>query len=273
MQNAATLPFLTRLNGCSLTGVESLPSNITCDITYDPPKSFIRVGRNNTAGLDRSVEVISMSETEVHVKNWPATRCYQYETGELTIDDSIGWMNFSGTPFTVSYTKNKYFGLGCDTLAYIREPILNFETDCSTTCKTAAYIIDGSCSGSGCCQTKLPKGVKMFVGVVRLLNTSSEPLSFDPCIYSFIGESEKYTLSASDLKGTSFHNKAKDVPVVLDWAVGTKTCEEAEQDMSSFACQKNSTCSNSDKVRGYLCTCNEGFEGNSYLSPGCQGIE
>ncbi|KAI3903362.1 hypothetical protein MKW98_032016, partial [Papaver atlanticum] len=258
-------------NGCSLTGAELLRYNITCDTTYNPPKPFIRIGKNKTAGPRyRRVEVLSISETEVRVKNWPATMCYQYKTGEVTLAEDVGWMIFGGTPFTVSYTKNRFFGLGCYTLAFISEPNLNFTTTCSTICDTATNIIDGSCSGSGCCQTLLPKGVKTFLGYVVSMNTTSESLSFDPCSYSFIGESEKYKFSASDLNGTSFHSKAKDIPIVLDWAIGNKTCEEAKKDLSSFACQKNSNCSNSDKVPGYLCTCNKGFQGNPYLSPGCQ---
>ncbi|KAI3861087.1 hypothetical protein MKX03_021925 [Papaver bracteatum] len=259
-------------NGCSLTGAGLLPYNITCDTTYNPPKPFLRIGRNKSEILDRHVEVISISETEVRVKNWPSTMCYQYKTGLLTLNEAIGWMDFSKTPFSVSYTKNRYFGLGCYALAGILEANLNFTTSCSTICKTSANIIDGSCSGSGCCQTLLPKGVKKFLVMVDSMNTTSDSLSFDPCSYSFIGESEKYTFSASDLNGTNFHSKAKDIPIVLDWAIGNKTCEEAKKNLSSFACQKNSNCSNSDKVPGYLCTCNKGFQGNPYLSPGCQDV-
>ncbi|KAI3861081.1 hypothetical protein MKX03_021919 [Papaver bracteatum] len=262
-------------NGCSLTGPELFHYNITCDTTYNPPKPFLRVGRNTTAGSDaryRMVEVLSISETEVRIKNWPATSCYQYKTGELTLDEGIGWMAFNGAPFTISYTRNRFFGLGCDTLAYFYEPDFTFNSSCISFCQRTTNIIDGSCSGSGCCQTPLPKGVRKFLVLANSLNTSADTLSFAPCSYSFIGESEKYTFSASDLNGTSFHSKAKDIPIVLDWAIGNKTCEEAQKDASSFACQKNSKCSNSDKVPGYLCTCNEGFEGNPYLSPGCQDM-
>lgn len=166
--------------------------------------------------------MIRISETEVRVKNWPSTMCYQYKTGLLALNEAIGWMDFSKTAFSVSYTKNRYFGLGCYALAGILEANLNFTTSCSTICKTSANIIDGSCSGSGCCQTLLPKGVKKFLVMVDSMNTTSDSLSFDPCSYSFVGESKEYTFSASDLNGTSFHGKAKDILVVLDWAIGIK---------------------------------------------------
>ncbi|KAI3903359.1 hypothetical protein MKW98_032013 [Papaver atlanticum] len=225
-------------NGCSLTGPELFHYNITCDTTYNPPKPFLRVGRNTTAGPAaryRMVEVLSISDSEVRIKNWPATSCYQYKTGELTLDEGIGWMAFNGAPFTISYTRNKFFGLGCDTLAYFFEPDFNFNLSCISFCQRTTNIIDGSCSGSGCCQTPLPKGVRKFLVLANSMNTSSDSLSFAPCSYSFIGESEKYTFSASDLNGTSFHNKAKDIPVVLDWALfGLTLASSSSSDPSFF---------------------------------------
>ncbi|KAI3861088.1 hypothetical protein MKX03_021926, partial [Papaver bracteatum] len=132
--------------GCSITGAGLLHYNMTCDTTYNPPKPLIR-----------AIEVVSISETEVCVKNLPVTKCYQYKTSELTLDEGIGWMDFRKTPFAVSYSKNKYFGLGCYTIAMNLVPFLNFSIPYVTTCETTANIMDGSCSGSGCCQTILPK--------------------------------------------------------------------------------------------------------------------
>ncbi|KAI3859242.1 hypothetical protein MKW92_008953, partial [Papaver armeniacum] len=102
------------------------------------------------------------------------------------------------------------------------------------------------------------------------MNPLSESILFSPCSSGFICESDNYKFKATDLDGTSFLSKGRDVPVVLDWAIGDKTCEEAQKDMSTFACQNNSNCRNSDKVPGYICTCSTGFVGNPYLSPGCQ---
>ncbi|MCL7035227.1 hypothetical protein MKW94_000232, partial [Papaver nudicaule] len=53
--------------------------------------------------------------------------------------------------------------------------------------------MDGSCAGKGCCQIELPKGLKRIFSVVGSSPTpKSEILSFDPCIYSFVGEISKY---------------------------------------------------------------------------------
>ncbi|CAD6337802.1 unnamed protein product [Miscanthus lutarioriparius] len=67
--------------------------------------------------------------------------------------------------------------------------------------------------------------------------------------------------------------KQDGVPLVLDWSVGSETCEEAKKNSSSFACRTlNSVCINATNGSGYRCICSQGYQGNPYLDEGCQDI-
>ncbi|KAI3953307.1 hypothetical protein MKX01_042302 [Papaver californicum] len=259
-------------NGCSFTGDGLRLYNITCNTSFNPPKPFLSFGQNKTSSKYNMIELLSISEAEVRVKQVPATMCYQYKTGNPTLNEKTTYLAMKNTPFTISSTKNKLFGIGCYSMGAIYNPNLDSTTSCITTCKTKENVVDGSCSGSGCCQSPLYKGLKFVITTADSMDPKEESLSFNPCSYSFIGETDNYTFSASDIIGTNFRTKGRDIRIVLDWAIGNKTCEEAQKDVSTFACQKNSNCSNSDKVPGYLCTCNTGFAGNPYLSPGCEDV-
>ncbi|KAI3861090.1 hypothetical protein MKX03_021928 [Papaver bracteatum] len=261
-------------NGCSFTGDGVQRYNITCDTSFNPPKPFLWFGTAKDSGKHNMIELIgSISETEIRVKSLPATLCYDDKTGEATIDDDSTWMGLIFTPFTVSSTKNKFFGLGCDTVAYSFDALSGFNATCLTTCETREDIMDGSCAGRGCCKLELPRGLKrIFTLVGSRPIPRPEILAFDPCSYSFVAEIDKYNFSASDLNGTNFHNEGRDIPVVLNWSIGNRTCEEAQKDSSTFVCQTNSKCSNSADSPGYTCTCDTGFAGNPYLNPGCQDV-
>jgi hypothetical protein len=62
------------------------------------------------------------------------------------------------------------------------------------------------------------------------------------------------------------------IPVVLDWALDQSSCMVAET-LPEFGCvSKNSECLNStSSAYGYVCRCNDGYDGNPYVPDGCQG--
>ncbi|KAI3915531.1 hypothetical protein MKW92_049103, partial [Papaver armeniacum] len=191
-----------------------------------------------------------ISETEIRIKNTLATLCYN-KFGNITLDSASGQdIDVSSSPFTLSNTKNMFFGIGCKT-----------------------SVISGSCFGNKVLLSTIPNGLKRF-RVSLLARQTREYFdisSFNPCSYAFIGEQDRYTFNASDiLDGNMFTSKGKDVPIVLDWAIGYENCEEAQKNLTNFGCQANTYCTNSNNNPGYRCSCNDGYLGNPYLSPGCQ---
>ncbi|KAL4318037.1 hypothetical protein GQ457_18G014370 [Hibiscus cannabinus] len=152
-------------------------------------------------------------------------------------DSSIGlyWLY----EFAISHTRNKFTSIGYDTIAYITSSIigLNYSTGCLTFCGSVNDVINRSCSGIGCCQTAIPRGMRGYE-------------------FNF------------DIVGT-IPFQQKGIPTYFLLANRDTKCTEAQRDTQNYACKGNIVCIDPDNNVGYLCKCVDGFQGNPYL--GCQG--
>ncbi|KAI3872701.1 hypothetical protein MKX03_028049 [Papaver bracteatum] len=238
---------------------------VYCNTSFEPPKAFL--GMNGD-----KIEVLSISDTEFRVKNTAiAAKCYDDQTGKLVVDNPFYNLELGTTPLTISYTKNTYVGIGCNVRGFIHNQTV--PRPCTSKCASKADMIEGSCTGSGCCEAIIPKSLNYFMGEV-MVNSTAEYHS--QCSFAFLVENGKYTFQGSDLQLDGRLTKPDmDLPVVLDWAIGGRSCKEAQtisSDIASdkYACRNNTVCINAPDNPGYRCACEKGYQGNPYL--GCQDI-
>ncbi|XP_022895043.1 wall-associated receptor kinase 2-like [Olea europaea var. sylvestris] len=257
-------PFGTR-EGCYL----SETFLVTCNHThYDPPKPFLR---------HSNIEITNISlDGQLTVLQFIAKECYNRNgTEALSNNPSIRFKEF-----TVNNTANKFTVVGCDTYAFVsgsRNNKSGYQTGCTSQCASKDDLEDGSCSGVGCCQASIPKGVWEVELTLKSYSNFTESYDnhtttvwdVDNCSYAFLAEESAFTFSPNSL---SILRNVEELPMVVDWAIDRGTCEESQKNMSSYACKStNSSCKGTDN--GYRCYCSEGYEGNPYLIDGCKGIK
>ncbi|GAA0148742.1 transmembrane signal receptor [Lithospermum erythrorhizon] len=235
--------------------------DINCNTTFDPPKPFLFTG---------NLEVLEISASKVRVKNVVASTCYS-ETGTVTGNNTVS-ISLKGAPYTFSQ-ENRFTVIGCGDFAIVGDGKLEMSTGCTSICSQREDLIDRSCSGIGCCQTVVPKGMQDFFTSVLGLNAHQGIWSFNPCSYAFIGDQNSFMFSKSDLSDPTLGDKInEDVPLVLEWAIGNQNCSDV-QNSADFVCQQNSECINVDnEVGGYRCKCVNGYQGNPYVSSGCLDV-
>jgi len=153
---------------------------------------------------------------------------------------------------------------------------------CAPSCPAAdeqQKLRRGSCHGVGCCESPIPTGLKSFR--IRFSwpeqNATARPPWVAPGASALTVEQEWWrdrdNVFAVKMSLLSSGNAAGLViPAVLDWTLNKSSCAAAAK-RSDFGCvSKNSECLNStSSAYGYVCRCGDGYDGNPYVSDGCQG--
>ncbi|KAI6689480.1 hypothetical protein NL676_026308 [Syzygium grande] len=233
---------------------------VDCDKSTDPPVAYLDNRRSNIKILDISVE-----DHEMRVNVSYGRACYSsYGRNQ----SSSIYSRLTQVDFPISSTKNKFITLGCDTWASLHRHDGNYSIVCASFCNTVSDVSNGSCSGFGCCETSIPRGSFGYKISIGSFYSHQYVLDFNPCSYAFVAEIGFYNFSVGDLKQLEFNQST----LVLDWAIGNRTCKDAKNH-KSYMCTNNTICTDAENGSGYKCTCKEGYQGNPYLANGCEDID
>ncbi|KAM1008124.1 hypothetical protein ACFX2A_004699 [Malus domestica] len=236
---------------------------ITCDISTQPPTARLLTGNV------KEITNISLYDGELQILQFAARDCYDAQGNRTEYNRSELWVS---PPYTISKTKNMFVAVGCDTYALFKgyQGEEMHRTRCMSICDNLTNATDqlDTCSGVGCCQTKIPGGLKN--GTVYLGSFDNYYFVGDSnrCSYAFLVQEDEFNFTSTSLREL---NNTTRLPAILDWEIGNELCDIAAKNKSTFACKANSTCDN--RSSGYICRCRPGYEGNPYLPDGCRDID
>ncbi|KAJ3675679.1 hypothetical protein LUZ60_004721 [Juncus effusus] len=215
---------------------------------------------------------ISLSLGEIRVNNPISSQCYDSQN---KTDNTIEWEWNLNPSFQFNHERNKFTVIGCNTLAFVKlhSQEKGYLGGCVSGCDSLDSLVDGSCSGIGCCQTAIPKGTDHYEVYFDEDYNNSLISSFSDCGYAVLMEYVDFNFSSRYITTDELYKKGG-MPVVLDWSISYQTCQQAQLNKSSYAClSSHSICVDSrDGLQGYLCNCSAGYQGNPYLVGGCQGV-
>ncbi|XP_072993445.1 wall-associated receptor kinase 2-like [Typha latifolia] len=288
------LPLLTLITSSAtaasqanmaLPGCPSACGNITIPYPFGVGPGCFRDGFRITCdrdmkpglfGIDVEVVSLSLQPGEVRVRLPVAYECY--DKYGATDRDSGKLKLIPNGVYRPSDSHNQFVVIGCNTVAWIQSHEVidqsypyEYYTGCVSYCNDKKSVVNGSCTGIGCCQLAIA-GNLIDISVGFGGYNHSHILDFSPCSYAFLVDKDWFRFDLANLT----MELDTTVPVWLDWAIrdSNLTCEEAKRAAVSYACRsRNSDCYDSINGPGYICNCSQGYLGNPYLDDGCEDID
>ncbi|XP_037451330.1 wall-associated receptor kinase 5-like [Triticum dicoccoides] len=274
---------------------------LTCDNDGSkPPRLLLGDGSAGTFEVDR----ISLDSS------W--MRVVSHGLQAINMSGGSGRWSLGETADGVLYSlhprSNEFMLTGCNVQAMLMRKG-NLVSGCASSCpprsdrRFPGYVQghgpNSTCSNIGCCQSSIvgksmPYGASYDVYLNRLKgiqpnDTKRYTTVKNVLLIAKVGWLEEHNLKVVmefTYKNNSSHWRRKAdqlrVPVVLQWAVAHdvpvyNSSRKCPRDVRRSICKStNSKCKDAKycKDRGaYSCQCKKGYQGNPYLTSGCQGNE
>lgn len=203
-----------------------------------------------------------------------------------------------GGPFVVHPARNRIAHVGCGFRAssFLADELGGTTTTPFNVCRASCRrddqkIRSGRCRGTGCCDAPIPRSLTSFRTQIQWTagrgaerrtgcSTSSPWITSDAAVVvvekRWWQDEANVNVLMMSLLGFEKANVVV-APAVLDWSFdNSSTCGEAAKTPSFGCVSRHSECIDGSRGGrggghlGYVCKCVDGYQGNPYVTDGCQ---